>query len=172
LKCALQRREIGIHNREPHTFSPTLVEVYASPCFRRAIPCFQVRSIRASKRRRCSTSSRRKAWNSTSTGSAGCSVTITGRPSWRVETCGPWLNRVVQDDLMSRYPFARHSRHGRRSRLLREFGLRGSRRGSRNLVAARGRGRRRLQLRTGILRDVGEIWRQSWGVTGAGEGWV
>jgi hypothetical protein len=36
-------------------------------------------------------------------GSAGCSVTITGRPSWRVETCGPWLNRVVQDDLMSRY---------------------------------------------------------------------
>jgi hypothetical protein len=40
------------------------------------------------------------AWCTRSTGSARCSVTITGSLSLRVKTCGLWLNRVVQDGLI------------------------------------------------------------------------
>src|ERR1700733_349977 len=50
----------------------------------------------------------------------------------------------------------------RRRETLLNFGLGGIEGCARNLVGGRGRVRRRLQLGAGVLRDVGEIGRQSW----------
>ena len=50
----------------------------------------------------------------------------------------------------------------RRRETLLNFGLGGIEGRARNLVGGRGRVRRRLQLGAGVLRDVGEIGRQSW----------
>jgi hypothetical protein len=79
-------KPIGVFQSSPRTLSR---------CSRAASPC-QLRQQPPA----LSGVQPSNAWCTRSTGSARCSVTITGSLSLRVKTCGLWLNRVVQDGLI------------------------------------------------------------------------